>query len=80
MNNTSLKKIVLPASVKIIRKYAFYGCKNLMTVQIKSAKITIIGKSAFKGVAKQVRIKVPEAKKADYQKRLKKSGYAGKIQ
>ena len=80
MNNTSLKKIVLPASVKIIRKYAFYGCKNLTTVQIKSAKITIIGKSAFKGVAKQVRIKVPEAKKADYQKRLKKSGYAGKIQ
>ena len=80
MNNTSLKNIVLPASVKIIRKHAFYGCKKLKTVQIKSAKITTIGKKAFYGISKSAWIKVPAAKKAAYRKLLKKSGYAGKLQ
>ncbi len=80
MNNTNLKKIVLPASIKIIRKHAFYSCKKLKAVQIKSVKITTIGKNAFRGVSKSTLIKVPAAKKAAYQKLLKKSGYTGKIQ
>ena len=45
-NCTSLKKIVIPASVKVIGKKAFYGCKKMTTVTV-GRKVMTIGTSAF---------------------------------
>ena len=60
--------------LKTIGKAAFKNCKKLRKVIIKSAKITKIGKTAFKGIKKKATFKVPKIKKAKYKKMIKKSG------
>ena len=66
-------------NVEVIDAKAFKGCKNLKTFTIKSKKVEKIGKNAFKGVPKDATVKVPKAKKAEYEKMLRKAGYKGKI-
>ncbi|MCQ2344714.1 MAG: leucine-rich repeat domain-containing protein [Paludibacteraceae bacterium] len=47
-NNTSLRKVKLPGSLKSIGDYAFEGCTSLIDVYIP-AKVRYIGKGAFIG-------------------------------
>lgn len=76
---TSLKSIKLPLHLTTIKASAFTSCKALKKVSMKSTEVSSIGKSAFKGIAKKAVITVPKAKKAEYKKLLKKSGYKGTI-
>ena len=46
--NTSIKTISLPATIKHIKPYAFYGCSNL-ECDIKLPSVETIGDSAFYG-------------------------------
>ena len=73
---TSLKSVVIPKTVNSIKKRAFYGCKKLKKITIKTAKLkkNSIGKKAFYGINKKAVIKVPKKKKKLYRKYLKKSG------
>ena len=79
-NNRVLKKVTIPASVKSLGTKAFYGCRSLKTITIKTTKLTSknVGKAAFKGIAKKAVIKVPKSKLKSYKKFLKKKGVPSK--
>lgn len=71
-----LKKVVIGKNVSSIGKNAFYGCKKLKTIQIKTTKLKAkkVGKNAFKGIYKKAKIKVPAKKLKAYKKILKSAG------
>ena len=79
-NNKSLKKVVIPASVRKIGKQAFSGCKNLKTIIFKTPHLTkkSVGAKAFKGIYAKATIKVPKKQKKAYQKLLKSKGVGKK--
>ena len=75
-NNRKLKKVVIGQNVVKIGKNAFYGCKNLTSITIKSSRLTLknIGKNAFKNTSQKATVKVPKKQKALYNQILKKRG------
>ena len=77
--NTKLKKVTIGENVKTIGASAFYGCKNLKTIIIKSTKLTTVGKNALKGINAKATIKVPAKKLSDYKNRLKNKGQGKKV-
>ena len=58
---------------------AFYNCKNLKKLTIKSTKLKSVGSRAFKGINKKASIKVPQSKLKAYQKLLKGKGQASSV-
>lgn len=81
VNNKKLTKVVIPTSIKIIRKQAFSGCKNLKSITIKTPYLTnkSVGAKAFKGIHAKATIKVPKKQKKAYQKMLKSKGIGKKV-
>lgn len=77
--NKKLKSIIIGKNVKKIGEKAFYGCKALKKITIKSTGLKKVGKNAFKGIHKSAKIKVPKKKLKAYRKLLKKKGQGGKI-
>ena len=75
-NNRKLKKVVIGQNIVKIGKNAFYGCKKLTSVTIKSSRLTLknIGKNAFKNTSSKATVKVPKKQKALYNQILKKRG------
>ena len=75
-NNLKLKKVVIGQNIVKIGKNAFYGCKNLTSITIKSSRLTLknIGKNAFKNTSQKATVKVPKKQKALYNQILKKRG------
>ena len=75
-NNRKLKKVVIGQNIVKIGKNAFYGCKNLTSITIKSSQLTLknIGKNAFINTSPQATVKVPKKQKALYNQILKKRG------
>lgn len=59
-NDTTITKITLGDSFRLIKKRAFCGCENLQTVNLTS-KITKIAASAFRDCKKLTSIAVPES-------------------
>lgn len=53
---------------------AFYHCKKLKSITIKSKVLKKAGANALKGIHKKAVIKVPAAKKKAYAKLLSKKG------
>ena len=68
-----LKKVTIGTNIKKISNNAFYKCKSLKTVTIKSVLLTkkTANKKAFKGVNKKMVIKVPKKVKKAYVKMFK---------
>lgn len=83
-NNKKLTKVTIGSNVKTIGKQAFYGCKNLKSITIKSKYLTTksIGAKAFTKAGsknyKKLVVKVPKSKKKAYVKLLKKKGLSSK--
>lgn len=75
-NNTKVQKAVIGKNVKTIGKKAFYGCKNLKKITIKTTKLTLkgVGGQAFANGNKKVTVTVPKKKLKAYQSILKKRG------
>lgn len=79
-NNKKLTKVKVGSNVQSIGKKAFYGCKKLKTIVIKSKKLTAksVGAKAFTKAGssnyKKCTVKVPRNKKSAYTKVLKKKG------
>ena len=75
-NNRKLKKVVIGQNIVRIGKNAFYGCKKLTSITIKSSRLTLknIGKNAFKNTSPKATVKVPKKQKALYNQILKKQG------
>ena len=75
-NKKKLKKVVIGKNVRKIGASAFYGCKSLKTVTIKSGVLKSVGKNAIKGINKKAVIKTPKKKRKAYKKLFKaKTGY-----
>ena len=66
-------------NVSKIGSKAFYNCKNLKKITIKSTKLKSAGSKAFKGIHKKASIKVPKSKLKAYQKLLKKKGQSSGV-
>ena len=64
-NNRKLKKVVIGQNIVRIGKNAFYGCKKLTSITIKSSRLTLknIGKNAFKNTSPKATVKVPKSRK-----------------
>ena len=77
--NTKLKSITIEKNVTSIGKKAFYGCKNLKTINIKSTNLKTVGANAFKGIHAKAKIKVPKKKLKSYKKLLKGKGQGKKV-
>lgn len=71
--NKKLKKVTIGANIKKISNNAFFKCKSLKMVTIKSVLLTkkTANKKAFKGVNKKMVIKVPKKVKKAYVKIFK---------
>jgi len=79
---TSLKSIVIPSAVTTIGSKAFYKCKKLLTIRIKSSVLKKIGSKAFNNTGsaklKKLKVYVPKKKKNKYIKMLKKAKLSAK--
>ena len=73
-SNKKLKKVTIGANIAKISNNAFYKCRSLKTVIIKSVLLTkkTANKKAFKGVNKKMVIKVPKKMKKVYVKIFKR--------
>ena len=78
--NIVLTAITLNSKVETVGKNAFYGCKKLKTVTIKTVKLTEknVGTNAFKGIYSTETFKCPAKKLKAYKKLIKKAGAPGK--
>ncbi len=79
--NRHIKCLTIGKNVKKIGAKAFYGCKKLKTVTIKTTKLTVkgVGSKAFKGIKSTATIKVPKKKFKTYKSMLKKKGVGKKV-
>ena len=75
-SKTNIKSVSIGKNIKKIGKKAFYQCKKLKKITVKSNKLTAkkIGSQAFKNINNEVIIKVPKKKLKLYKKVLKKAG------
>lgn len=75
--NSKLKSVIIGENVKKIGKEAFYKCKNLKKITIKSTVLKTVGKNAVKGIHQKATIKVPKKQYKTYKSLFKsKTGYA----
>jgi hypothetical protein len=58
--NTKLQKVTIGKNVKKIGKKAFYGCKKLSAIQVKTKQLKrkTVAKNAFKKIASHAKVKV----------------------
>ena len=59
-NNTTLKEISLPASIKVFEDYAFMGCSSLVTLNMYSTVPPALGTDVFDFDRSNLKIHVPE--------------------
>lgn len=83
-----IKSLTIPATVKYkgktykvtsIGSKAFYKCSKLKSITIKSKSLKSVGKNAFKGISKNVKVTVPKSKYNAYRKLFKKAGFGSKV-
>ena len=75
-NRKKLKSITIGENVEKIGAKAFFGCKSLKTINIKTTKLTAksVGSKAFSKIAKKPKVKLPKSKKKVYKKWIYKKG------
>lgn len=75
-NNKKITKITMGKNVSVIGGNAFYGCKNLSSITLRTTKLTYktTGANAFKGIRSNAAVYVPKAKKTAYKKLLRSRG------
>lgn len=72
--NKKVRTVNIGKNATKIGAKAFYGCKKLTKVKIKSEKIISIGASAFSGIAKKASVYVPRSRLAEYRAMVRESG------
>ena len=73
-DNKKLTSVTVGGNVTTIGSKAFYGCKNLKRITVKSTRLKSVGKSSLKGIHKKAVIKVPKSKLQKYKKLFKNKG------
>ena len=81
-NNKKVTQIIIGKNIKNIGAKAFYNCKKLKTIKINTTKLTSssVKKTAFKGINKNVTVKVAKSKYSKYKKLLTSKGLKSKSQ
>lgn len=79
-NNAKVTTLVLGKNITSIEKSAFYGCKKLKSITIKTAKLKSVGKNAWKGIPSTAKIKVPDKQLKKYKKSFQSAGLSKKVQ
>lgn len=81
-NVAKLKKLTIGKNITSIGKNAFYGCKNLKNIVIKTKSLTktSIKANAFKNIHSSAAITVPDTNISLYKTILKKAGINAKGQ
>ena len=79
-NNTVMKSLTIGSNVTTIGANAFYGCKNLNTVVIKTAKLTrkTVGANAFAKTGAKPVVTVPAKQFNTYKTLLRSKGMSTK--
>ena len=79
-NNTVMKSLTIGSNVTTIGANAFYGCKNLNTVVIKTAKLTTktVGANAFVKTGAKPVVTVPAKQFNTYKTLLRSKGISTK--
>lgn len=74
--NAYLSGVIIGKNISQIGKNAFYGCRKLKKVTIRTTglKAKSVGKNAFKGIYAKASFKVPKSRLAAYRKFLKNAG------
>ncbi|MCI8490939.1 MAG: leucine-rich repeat protein, partial [Lachnospiraceae bacterium] len=70
---TKATSATIGANVTKIGQKAFYNCKKLKKISIKTKKLKSIGKNAIKGISAKATISCPKKQKARYKKLFKSS-------
>lgn len=78
-NKRKVNSITIGENITSIGNSAFYGCKNLKKITIKSTKLKTVEKKAFKGIHGKATIKVPKNKLKSYKKLLKGKGQGSNV-
>lgn len=80
--STKLKTLTIGKNVSAIGKYAFYNCKKLDSITIKSENLTksSVKSGAFKKISQAAVVNVPEQKYSEYKSLLKSRGITEKGQ
>ncbi|MBR4758998.1 MAG: leucine-rich repeat protein, partial [Lachnospiraceae bacterium] len=73
-NQKKLKAVTMGANIKSIGKSAFFKCKKLGTVEIRSTSLKKVGKKAFSKTAKTIKLTCKKKKKKAYKDKLTKAG------
>ncbi len=71
-NNRYLKRITIGKYVVSIGNQAFYGCRNLKLIKVRSAVLKQVKNAAIKGIHQKAVIRVPKKKRAAYKKLFKR--------
>ncbi len=75
LKNKKRRSVLVPSSITLggtrftvteISKKAFYNCKKLKTITIRSTKLKKVGANAFTGTSANTKIKVPKSKMKKY--------------
>ena len=76
MKMSYIKRLTIEKNVEKIGARAFYGCKKLKNITIKTTKLKTkkIGTAAFKKTPSSAKIKVPKKKLKAYKTMLLKKG------
>ncbi|MCR5667345.1 MAG: leucine-rich repeat domain-containing protein [Eubacterium sp.] len=79
--NKKIKKLSIGKNVKSIGDKAFFKCKKLKSITIKTKKLKLanVGNKAFKGIAKKAKVSVPKKVKKLYTNILKMRGAGKKV-
>ena len=63
-----ITSLVLGANIKEIQKKAFYKCRNLKKIRVRSKEITKVGAGAFKKLSADVSLQFPKQCRKKYKK------------
>lgn len=66
--------VTIGSNVTEIGAKAFYNCKKLKKITIKTTKLKAVGKNALKNIHAKAVVKVPKRKLKAYKKLLKSKG------
>ncbi len=73
-NHKKVKTVTVGINVSQIGENAFYGCKKLKKIKIKSEQIEYIGDNAFGGIHARAVIYVPRSCLEDYREMVRETG------
>lgn len=78
-NKTKLKQVSVGKNVTSIGSRAFYKCRSLKKIIVRTGKLKSVGRNAFLGISKKAVVKVPKKQYQRYVKLFRHKGQAKSV-